>query len=68
MKDKLKDCPKCNGKGGWFNHNGHGIEQCAHCNGTGKKVIGYSEIPPKIITEDCFTCDGTGRIKDKDNE
>ena len=37
QKTKAKICPKCQGEGGWLNFNGHGIEQCEHCNGTGEQ-------------------------------
>ena len=80
MKDKCKNCKKCNGKGGDFPSDGSPFDECRTCRGTGvenkdntcpecKGKKGYwwtwDESGDHAYWEECEVCDGTGVKKEK---
>jgi len=55
-KNGIKTCPACQGKGQMFQNRGFFsmMTTCPHCQGAGQQ-----------ITDPCKTCDGEGRVKEK---
>ena len=76
MKDKCKNCKKCNGKGGDFPSDGSPFDECRTCRGTG--VNSGSNVCPAcrgqggfnwedgdhVHWDYCDECGGTGEINE----